>query len=311
VTLTSEIELPELDSASSRTADISIELAASDFDEPVEWFHTWHGRNAAGARRRRPWLSFARHDDGYRLRFPDLADFDVSRAGDRIRCRPVPRLAPSTLRHLILDQVLTLTLSQRGHLVLHASAVHVPGVGAIAFAGPSGSGKSTLAAALCARGCQTVTDDCLVVTAARGVPTILPGYPGVRLWKTTARALGFEDGGRVAHYTAKRRLDAKAVPFRNRPSPLKALFVLGRRATQGRASHADTLDPRDRLMAVARYAYLLDVGDRDQLSRMFSGLSSLVSEVAVRRLRLRDARRQPLRIADEVLDLLAGVRRDS
>jgi hypothetical protein len=304
-------ELPELARASVGRADVTIELVATAFPEPTEWFHTWPGHNASGRTRRTPWLSFARTEGGYVLRFPELVDFEVSRAADRIRCRPMPRLARTTLTHLLLDQVLPLTLSHRGHLVLHASAVHVPGVGAIAFAGPTGCGKSTLAASLSVHGCQAVTDDCLVIDGTRGVPRILPGYAGVRLWRTTARALGFSQGSAVAHYTSKRRLDAESVPFRRRLSPLKGVFVLGKRAPQGKPTHIVSLDPRERLMSLAPYAYLMDVGDRDQLSRMFRELSSVVAEVPVRRLRLRDARRRPAEIAAEVLDLVRGPRRDS
>jgi hypothetical protein len=311
VRVASQFELPELIPAAGRRAHISIELASEDFAEPTAWFHSWHGRNASGKARRTPWLSFARTDVGYLLRFPDLADFEVSRAADRIRCRPLPRLARSTLRHLLLDQVLPVTLSQRGHLVLHASAVHVPRFGAIAFAGPTGCGKSTLAASLSLRGCPTVTDDCLVITGDRGARAILPGYAGVRLWRTTARALGFDRGSSVAHYSSKRRLDADAVPFRSQPSLLKGVFVLGRRAPKGKATQVHALDPRDRLMSLAPYAYLMDVGDRHQLARMFRDLSCLVAEVPVRRLRLRDAPRAPGEIAGEVLERLGETFDDS
>jgi energy-coupling factor transporter ATP-binding protein EcfA2 len=312
LTLASEIALPEVAAVATRAAaDITIDRASRDFPEPTEWFHTWRGRDASGRTRRRPWLSFARTAQGYLLRFPDLADFEVSSQGDRIACRPEPRLARSTLTHLLLDQVLPLTLSHRGHLVLHASAVHVPGIGAIAFAGPTGCGKSTLAASLTMHGCQTITDDSLVIAGDRGSRAILPGYAGVRLWRTTARALGFSQGSAVAHYTSKRRLDAESVPFRRRPSPLKGLFVLGKRAPNGKPTHVLALDPRERLMSLAPYAYLMDVGNRDQLSRMFRELSCVVAEVPVRRLRLRDGRRQPAQIAAEVLGLVRETLRDS
>jgi hypothetical protein len=310
LTLASEIALPEVAATTGRGADIVIELAPADFPEPAAWFHTWQGRNASGRKRRTPWLSFARAEGGYLLRFPDLVDFEVSHAADRIRCRPVPRLARSTLTHLLLDQVLPLTLSHRGHLVLHASAVHVPGAGAIAFAGPTGCGKSTLAASLSVHGCQTITDDCLVIARDRGARAILPGYAGVRLWRPTARALGFSRGSAVAHYTSKRRLDTESVPFRRRPSRLRGVFVLGKRALHGR-TQVLALDPRDRLMSLAPYAYLLDVGNRDQLSQMFRELSGVVAEVPVRRLRLREARRRPAEIAAEVLDLLGETLGDS
>lgn len=311
VGIASEIELPELTRRTARRDDLTIDLASEDGVEPAEWFHSWPSRDATGRTRRTPWLSFARTATGYLLRFPDLADFEVSRAGDRIRCRPRPRLARSTLRHLLLDQVLPVTLSHRGHLVLHASAVHVPRIGAIAFAGPAGCGKSTLAAALSLRGCRTLTDDCLVIAGDRRSRTILPGYAGIRLWRTTARALGFQLGVAVAHYTSKRRLDANEAPFHQRPSPVKAMFVLGRRVSTGKPTQVLPLDPRERLMSLAAYAYLLDVGDRRQLARMFRDLSGLVEDVPVCRLRLREAARRPAEIGAEVLQLVRETLADS
>jgi hypothetical protein len=237
------------------------------------------------------------------LRFPELADFAVSPGGDRISCVPTPRLARTTLRHLLLDQVLPLAIGRRGRLVLHASAVHVPGVGAVAFAGPTGCGKSTVAAALGLYGCPMLTDDCLVIASAGGTRSIQPAYPGVRLWRKTARALGM--GGRikaVAHYTSKQRLGGGAVPFRQRQSQLAAIFVLGRRVLPGRPSHATALAARDRLMALTPYAYVMDIGDREQLSQMFHDLSALVTAVPVARVRLRDAARKPASLARELLD---------
>ena len=64
-------------------------------------------------------------------------------------------------------------------------------------------------------------------------------------------------------------------------------------------------------MSLTPYAYLMDVGDRDQLSRMFRDLSSVVAEVPIRRLRLRDAPRRPAEIGAEVLDLVREALRDS
>ena len=305
MTIASEIALPEIARVSARRRDVTIERTRST-PAAAEWFQTWRGKDPSGSRRR-PWLSFGRTADGYLLRFPDLADFEVTSAGDRIRCRPRPRLAATTLRHLLLDQVLPLTLSRHGHLVLHASAVHVPGVGAVAFVGPTGSGKSTAAAALGMRGCPTITDDCLVIAGTEGHRTILPGYPGVRLWRRTALAMGLRAGRSVAHYTSKRRMSGRAVPFRDRPSPLRAVFALGRRVPRPEASRAIGVSPREQLMALAPYTYLMDIGDRDQLARTFRDLSCLVTEIPVKRLRLRDAGRKPQEMAAmaaEVLDFV-------
>jgi hypothetical protein len=312
--IASEIALPELEVASRRAPALTIELVRTEAPEPASWFHTWRGTSGAGSRRKRPWLSFARTDAGYFLRFADLADFEVSSAGDRIRCWPAARLPRVTLRHLLLNQVMPLAIGRRGQLVLHASAVHVPRVGAIAFAGPTGSGKSTLAAALGLRGCPTLTDDCLVVAGPARARSILPGYVGVRLWRKTARAMGFAGEAKVTHYTAKRRMGKDDVPFRNRPSQLRAVFALAKWKAGNSECRAVALGPRDRLMALAQYAYILDVGDRQQLARTFEQLSSIVTELPVWRLRLRDAGRKPAtmaKMADEVLQLIRSVAVDS
>ena len=283
---------------------ISVERSARFDDEPIQFFHHWHIKG----HRRRPWLSIGRRAGRYLLRFPDLADFDVSAAGDRIVCRPSPRLARSTLQHLLLDQVLPLALGRSGHLVLHASAVHVPRVGCVAFVGSTGSGKSTLAAALGLRGCPVVTDDCLVVRSGSGELAI-PGYPGLRLWRDAARGLGLgrDAGATVAHYTAKRRLGSSAVRFRAQPSPLKVIFVVGPRRRPGAPTRARALAARDRLMALAPYTQVMDVEDRRQLLQMFRSLSTLVSDVPVVRLNVREGRGQVLEAADEVLASLPGV----
>ncbi len=269
-------------------------------DEDIDFFHSWRIKGTRG----RPWLSIGRRAGAYLLRFPGLADFDVSAAGDRIVCRPSPRLAGSTLQHLLLDQVLPLALSRSGRLVLHASAVHVPRLGCVAIVGPTGSGKSTLAAALGLRGCSVLTDDCLVVEADSAGSLAVPGYPGLRLWRDAARGLGLSNdpGARVAHYTAKRRLGGDAVRFRSQPSRLALLFVLGRRRRPGAPTRSRGLGARDRLMALAPYTHLMDVEDRRQLLHMFRSLSTLVSHVPVVRLNLPDSRRRVLAAAVDVLE---------
>ena len=188
VTVASAIALPGVRRSSSHgEPGVLIELGAAPGGDRLDAFHSWR----VPGRRSRPWLSIGRFADGYRLRFPDMADFEVTTAGDRITCRPVARLAASTLRHLLLDQVLPLALSRSGRLVLHASAVHIPRLGSVAFVGPTGCGKSTLAAALGLRGCQILTDDCLVVDQSeirkkKPGSMAVPGYPGLRLWRDSA-----------------------------------------------------------------------------------------------------------------------------
>lgn len=170
--------------------------------------------------------------------------------------------------------------------------------------GPPRSGKSTLATALGLLGCPVITDDCLVVESGPGTELAIPGYPGLRLWRDAARGLGLEreTTSNVAHYTAKRRL-ASTVQFRSRPSPLVVLFVLGRRRRKDLPTLSRALAFRDRLLALAPYTHLMDVGDRRQLVHMFRCLSTLVTHVPVVRLSLPDNRRQVLEAAEEVLAL--------
>jgi hypothetical protein len=293
VTVASALALPELRRARLGPGAWHIDVDGGPRGE-YAWFHRWRAA-------RRTWLSFARTPDGYLLRFPALADFAVSPGARRIVCRPRRGLPPATLRHLLLDQVMPLALSA-DRLVLHASAVHVPGFGAVAFIGPTGRGKSTLAAALARHGCELLTDDCLVLGERAGRVSVLPSYPGVRLWADAAAALGNPVRASVlAHYTRKRRLsEAPQLPFRSRPSPLRALFLLAPPGAVRDAADIRECPPRDRLMSLVACAYLLDVHDRAHLAAQFRRLARLVQRVPTLRLRVRRDRRQLSRTAHAV-----------
>src|SRR5207253_1964784 len=146
---------------------------------------------------------------GYLFHFPELADFRIDAAGRTIRCHPVPGTPLETIRHLFLDQVIPLVLSKRGKLVVHASAT-LFSEGASAFIGMAGAGKSTLAASLADRGFPLLTDDCLLLEEKGHEFSVIPSYPGVRLWDEASSALFGQVpfSGPVAHYTQKKRLDS-------------------------------------------------------------------------------------------------------
>ena len=144
--------------------------------------------------------------------------------GHRIVAGAHRALPAATLRHLLLDQVLPLALGRMGRMAIHASAVHVPGLGAVAFAGGPGSGKSTLAAALARAGCAVLSDDCLVIAVRSGGVWAIPSYPGVRLWPDAASRLGYR-GRLVAHYSDKVRVATGGLPSGDCPARLRALFL--------------------------------------------------------------------------------------
>ena len=251
---------------------------------PVEWYHRW----LANAR---PWLRFGRSAAGYVLSFPRWADFVVAPDGSRVSCYPSRGLPARTLRHLLLDQVLPLAFTLAGRLVVHASAVHVPGFGAVAFAGRSGRGKSTLAATLVAAGCELLTDDTLVVERHGGAVVVLPSYPGVRLWPVDAGRHGGARVTPVAHYTTKRRVAGTSLRMRDRPSRLRALFLMAPRRQMAAPLRVRTCAPRACLMALVRVAYTTDIHDRRQLARIFEGVGWMTENVPIAILTVRDSRR--------------------
>ena len=93
--------------------------------------------NVAGGE---PWLSCAKTNSGYLLRFNELADFEIDKAGREIICKPRPGIPDVTIQHLLLDQVIPLVINLKGGEALHASAI-LTRSGVVAFAGPAGSGN--------------------------------------------------------------------------------------------------------------------------------------------------------------------------
>ncbi len=138
-----------------------------------------------------------------------------------------PELPDETLRVLLLGIGLGILMHQRGHLVLHASAVAM-GDRVVAFIAEKGHGKSTMAAALHARGYPLVTDDVLVLDERPdGPPLVLPAYPQLKLWpdalaQTLEMAL---DGLPRVHPAIEKRV-ARLPDGVDRPLPLAALFAL-------------------------------------------------------------------------------------
>ena len=128
------------------------------------------------------WTQFYRQGGGYLLRFPDLADFEVSADGATVLGFPAPGVTSPTVEHLYLNQVLPLALSRQGKLVLHGSAVDIGGQG-VAFLGESGRGKSTLAASFATEGTRFLTDDGLLLEWVDGHCMIVPSHPSIRLWE--------------------------------------------------------------------------------------------------------------------------------
>lgn len=276
--LESGIHLPELPFIDQAIPDFSFQLCSEREQEadPVPWFHHW------GPSEEEAWLCFGKQEDGYLLRFPDLADFQVSDNGEKIHCKPIPEAPLETIRHLFLDQVFPLALSKRGGLVLHASSV-VCETGAIAFIGKTGSGKSTLAASFAKDRFPLITDDCLLLGESKAHLLAFPGYPGLRLWQDVIGILfnGDQKCTDVAHYTEKKRIDLmdKSLAFQRDSVPLRRIYFLKAQepSRENEPISITPVSPRESFLGLVRYAYKLDIGDRNMLATEFSCLSRVVN----------------------------------
>ena len=238
----------------------------------IEPFHTWALPDAT------PWTQFYRSNEGYLLRFPGLADFQVSGNALTVHCIPAPNTEDSTLQHLYQNQVLPLVLSKQGKLVFHASAVETPN-GAIAFVAESGRGKSTLAASFAVNGYRLLSDDGLVLEPADHGFQALPGHPSIRLWADSEEALITPDTKKAPTlpFTSKARLLAgEDIRFSAQPRPLRRVYFLG----DGSADELtiQRLSASDALLEWLQHSFLLDVEEKPRLASHFDQLATLANQ---------------------------------
>jgi hypothetical protein len=161
------------------------------------------------------------------LEFPDKLAVVVRTDERRADLAVADGLAATTLRHLVVDQLVPHLLRLDGDVVLHGSAVAVDGE-ALAFLGPSGAGKSTLAGGFVGTGAELLADDFLVVRDHDGRYVTTAAYPGLRLWRDSALHLADDptELTEVADYNDKQRWAVPA-PATTAEVPLRALLVLG------------------------------------------------------------------------------------
>ena len=173
--IASPVPLPDLAPITARPPHLTFQLASPHPQGDQAWHHHW--LTPAG----QVTIAYRKTDAGHELRFPALADFSISPAAHHITAYPVPNTPPETLHHLLLDQVLPRCLAHQGMLMLHASAVSLPG-GVALFLGSTGQGKSTLAGYFHRSGYPALSDDCVRLQETSEGVKVFPGYGGLRLW---------------------------------------------------------------------------------------------------------------------------------
>jgi hypothetical protein len=289
LTIFADIEIPELpplrDLRNRGREHVNLHLIGPrrEIEQPAQWL------NASADADGTPWLSSAKVEGGYLLRFHGLADFTLDPTGRDVTCvQAANGVSEITVRHLAIDHVMPRALNLLGIEALHATAVATAN-GACAFIGDAGTGKSTLAASFHLSGMHAFCDDCLVVRDAGGSIMATPAYPGVRLWEDSLKALmaAGEEVSPVAEYTSKSRMLGREATFQADSLPLARIYFL-RRSTE--ETVAPTPPAVTRISAAEAFPLLvgasfpLDLTDAAMLTRHFRLIVRIAATVPLRRL---------------------------
>jgi hypothetical protein len=173
------------------------------------------------------------------------------RGGREIVVDPAPGVEDRVLRLSLLGPALALILHQRGFLVLHASVV-ARADHAVAFLGSNGWGKSTIAASLHARGHDLVADDVAAIALHPEGPTVLPGFPQIKLWPEAVGLLGHAtEELPVLHPAFEKRGWRAERGFSMTPRRLRRLYVLAVGSHPG----VEPLEPREACLELMGHWY--------------------------------------------------------
>ena len=263
----SSIELPELTSCQSATADITIKFEKLE-SNPLK-------NNSS-------YYCFKLGNEGLYLFWHEIGTILISN-GKEIIIDPIPNFEERRLRLFILGAAIGTLLHQRGYTVLHASAVAINN-NAVVFTADKGRGKSTMAAALHARGHDLIADDVVAIDFdAREQPIVYPAFPQLKLWPDAVAHLGQnpDDLPKLSNKFEKREYISKA-DFVKQPLKLQQIFVLG----QDDEIAVKQLFPQQIILYLLRNTYVARFGatllprDTSQLSK----LSKLVNHVSINRL---------------------------
>jgi hypothetical protein len=228
--------LPELMAGKVEEKAVNIRFGYVDQPPPKALGRGWHFISTA--------------PEEIRVFWPQVGSFLI-KGGTDIVINPSPGLDERILRLFILGPILAILLRQRGHLLLHASAVAVADK-AVLFLGGSGRGKSTMAAALHARGYDLVTDDVAVLRVEENCQIVFPGPPQLKLWPEVLVSLG-DDPGNLPRLNPRleKRTRLAALKFSSSPLPVKRIYVLN----EGNASEILHLQPQEAFVELVRHTY--------------------------------------------------------
>jgi hypothetical protein len=218
----------------------------------------------------------ARTQAGYRFRFTDLCDFDLSSDLAEATWTLASGGDPGVVSVLASGALMAFRLIMSGHLVLHASAVRTYGRG-LAFVGASGMGKSTMASLMCADGAVLITDDVAHVTINGEKTLVTPSAIESRLRPAAIQVTELfispttrlTSDGRIAVTLPRSGQDAVPLDAIVIPVPSRKYTKL----------ELTALTPAQSLILLNQFPRIPGWVDSEGLSRQFTLLGALVKRV--------------------------------
>lgn len=222
------------------------------------------------------------------------------RNGEQIVVDPAPDAAERDVRWVVLGAAFNFLLHQRGHFVLHASAVGINGA-AVAFVGDSGTGKSTTAAAFVDAGHRLLSDDVAGVDLSGPVPTVRGGFPAIKLRDPVAsrfkRRLSPISSPEPTECAADDEQFHRVDEGGSVELPLRAVYLL----EEGDQLRVTRIDSTTAVATLAQHAYTVGMhGRRDEATLALDHASKLAETVPVSMLQ----RPQTFDVLSDVIDLV-------
>lgn len=252
-----------------------------------------------------------------RMRFEGPADswaeFQIEDGGEVVRVTVGESSVLEDACEMLIANIFSCVLAQRGLTCLHASLVAIEGR-VIALVGAKGTGKSTLALALAQRGGQLLSDDVAAVSWRDGVCGVAVGRPAVRVGPDSAARLGAAFTGLRSVWVsatspeAKRYYEESQNPGLPTPCwrPLDGVFMLSPRGSAA-APHPRPVPPGELLPALLANRHMAILLDHTGRRRDFACLARLVRHVPGRELFRPDDLEALPATAKAVADEVAGL----
>lgn len=188
------------------------------------------------------------------LRVDGVASYYIQE-GRRITIQPEPGVQEESILIFLMGSAIGALLHQRKILVLHAGAIAVKNQSVI-FAGHSGIGKSTLAAGFHQRGYPFLADDVCAIAVTDGKPTVIPGFPRLKLWADVLKKLDTDKNQlqSIRWTQGMEKYFLPVAPGHDQPVPLTSVFIL-RSSNNKKIIEIETLQKSEKINPLITNTY--------------------------------------------------------